>query len=351
VSSAAALKKLKAFVDQKRLLFATRSVFLHSAQSMPDCDLQLVVVPASEKDMWFADSFVVDANKATFLAFVGSVIREQGIAPSLRFATRTSMCSYLDDSKTPHPGDSLANMYVAERLRPTTKTPASGTLFGLLYTLWYLHADLKFMLCNVRDVVFVDDSDSKTALDVYVLDSADLDQVFVFESGVRAVIADYSQAMLMRDGILLQGGKVDSFAQIKRLQKMLKERLQYDLDIMDFRKQMDENDNWVDLYHMIFALDYADACDSMHSVAEAKPIKKLCEEFLTGTLAMMAKGVRPKLTYNMLWSKILKAFEAHKWASMATKRLEKYAVGAAYRYDELFNYCPDMECFDGFKLE
>jgi hypothetical protein len=349
------LKKLKTFIDQKRLIFATRSAFLQKER--PESELQIVVVPASEKDMWFADSFAAEANKTTFLAFVSSVVREQGIVPSLRFATRTSVCSYLDDAKDPHPGDSLANMYIAEHLQPTKRAPTTGTLFGLLYTLWYIHTDLKFMLCNVKDVAFVEDdpTEGKPALDVYILDDGNMDCVFVFEAGVRAVISDYSEALLMRDGILLQGGKVDSFRQIKKLQKMLKERLSYDLDILDFRTQMDENDNWVDLYHMIFALDYADACDAIaaknNAIPETKPIRKLCEQFLTGTLAMMHDRKRPKLTFNNLWDKILGVFKEHRWASVATKRLEKYEVGSVYRYDELFNYCPDMECFDGFKLE
>jgi hypothetical protein len=88
-----------------------------------------------------------------------------------------------------------------------------------------------------------------------------------------------------------------------------------------------------------------------NAIPETKPIRKLCEQFLTGTLAMMHDRKRPKLTFNNLWDKILGVFKEHRWASVATKRLEKYEVGSVYRYDELFNYCPDMECFDGFKLE
>ena len=170
----------------------------------------------------------------------------------------------------PHPGDSLANMYIAEHLQPTKRAPTTGTLFGLLYTLWYM-TDLKFMLCNVKDVAFVEDdpTEENQRWTWHILDDGNMDCVFVFEAGVRAVISDYSEALLMRDGILLQGagGQLPADQSCRRCSKTPQLRPRHP----GLPAHSGRNDNWVNGYHMIFALDYADACDVIAAKNNAIP--------------------------------------------------------------------------------
>lgn len=345
-------KKIKSTIDRQRLAFVVLSVDrLHAAPQTTE----LVMIPASQRSVWFDATITINENKAAFLPYVCSVLKEHKICPCFPFATRTTVTAFNKPVEKDVDGhmikinDSLANAYVREYIDPIKCDQSPTALFELLYSLWYLHNDLKLVYGNVKNIQFVDSRQDAACVNIYVID----DDAYIFPTcKSRAMIADFKNAILMRDGPLLRDAKLDSFQHIRVIKDHLKTYIDYDLDVHMFKKNILDNDVWIELYHMIFVIDYMEACKLFADLPIAKAILKLCDSFMRDTISLMDQHKRPKYTFNKVWDDILNQFKAWSFMqSLSTKRLQKYKIAEAYKYNELFNFCLDLSCLQSHKFE
>lgn len=345
-------KKIKSIIDHQRLAFVVLSVDRLKADPQ---NIELVMIPASRRSVWFDSTITINENKAAFLPYVCSVIREHKICPCFPFATRTTVTAYNKPMKKDVDGhtftfnDHLANVYVREHINPVKCDQSPTALFELLYSLWYLHNDLKIVYGNVKNIPFIDPMQDEDYSNIYVID----DDAYIFPTcKSRAMIANFEDAILMRDGPLLKDAKLDSFQHIRMIKDRLKSYIDYDLDMHMFKKNILDNDVWIELYHMIFVIDYMEACKLFSDLPIAKTILKLCDRFMRDTISLMDQHKRPKYTFNKIWGDILEQFKAWSFMkSLSTKRLQKYKISEAYKYNELFNFCLDLSCLQSHKFE
>ena len=327
ITSAAIAKKLKNLIDRKRLVFLLNVISI----LIPTMEKRLVIVPATEEELWYPSKFDLPGNRQTLLAYVFSVIKEFHIVPCLSFATSNAVVNT---------EEGIAHVFMRYNVHKTSPRPNDmGALLELLYTLWYIHTDLKIMVGNVSSVKFVKCEGEK----IIIPSRGPLVNGFIYESHCRAVLEDFSEAMIMRDGPLLSypnPQRINMFNQLKRIQSLLKTRANYDLDLMKIKE--DNGDTWVELFHIIFVIDYVDACALFESVLPQKITKK-CEKFIKVALAMMHSGKRNKTTFNDLWESILEEFEHLRISNFPSRKTKTDEI---YTYNEIFNYCPQLKCLE-----
>lgn len=221
-----------------------------------------------------------------------------------------------------------------------------GDFFKLLYTIWYLHSDLRIMHSKLSESIFIgqDETINKEYYDSITVNFSGEKDTYVFKSsGNICEIYNYGASILMLNSIILNKNERVPFdnSQLYYIINLINEYITVDLIPNDILKEL-EHDHWMDIFNILAAKDYIDICNfvlenTKNKIPEIQKIIKLSEDYIKeGLNNLINKKKRYAITINTLYcDRILPLFNKNLWLN--TENNTKIKINKKWIYDETFN--------------
>lgn len=229
-------------------------------------------------------------------------------------------------------------------------------LFELLYTMWYLHHELKIIhtkLNNPKEsILCFEQSVNKNNLNTYIIEYGGEKDTYVFNCpSHHCTIYNFKSSIVMLSSPLITTEKIAyDNSQLYQLINVINDIIEIDISPEDIKSSIKSKDYWYDIYVVICAIDYVDICNYIidHSTGATKDLAskvlKECTNYLNfGLDCIVNKQTRPEITFHTLWDRIRQLFNDYHYSEWNQSKLTKGNITDRYVYDELFNKFPSKE--------